>query len=81
MLIQASGSIMIERGLENNGERSQCNAKITSLGESENQERNRSKPKRIKVMVGAKDGFKIDGFGESRKCEFDDGNNLIKSPI
>ena len=32
-------------------------------------------------MIGAEDGFKIDGFRESRKCEFDDSNNMIKSSI
>ena len=30
---------------------------------------NGSNPKRIKVVVDAKDGFEIDGFGKSRKCE------------
>ena len=46
---------------------------------SQKQEKNNgSKPKRIKVVVDAKDGFKINGFGKSRKCEFDDSNNLIK---
>ena len=30
----------------------------------------------MNVVVGAKDGFKINGFGKSRKCEFNDGNSL-----
>ena len=40
-----------------------------------------SKPTRIKVVIDAEDGFKINGFGESRKCEFDDSNKLNKNSI
>ena len=39
---------------------------------------NGSKPKRIKVVVDAKDGSKIDGFRRSRKCEFDDSDKINK---
>ena len=53
-------------------------------GRVRNKKKKGSKPKRIKVVIDAidaEDGFKIDGLGESRKCEFDDSNNMIKSSI
>ena len=54
----------------------QC--KDCTTGRVRIKKKNGSKPKRIKVVIDTEDGFKINGFGKSRKCEFDDSNNLIK---
>ena len=72
---------LIERGLEKGWRKITTQCKDCITGRVRNKKKKGSKPKKIKVMIGAEDGFKIDGFGESRKCEFDDSNNMIKSSI